>query len=93
MEKITYETFAKFCSNWRANSKKISDAYKIDIDLIHFSDLFFANEEILLKIIFGETKTDMLIDWLAQNWNGEYKIDGEKFKINNDDDMWRFLNE
>jgi hypothetical protein len=84
---MTKRTFEKFINISIEKGKKEKIIYDNGLDLINFMDDYFSINNILLKSIFGEETSDIIIDFITDSIYDELEKNQDNYIIYKDDEI------
>jgi hypothetical protein len=85
------EAFIDLIERMKATSESVSEAYRLKIDLIEFSDSWEQIITILLKELFTEEGYDWICWWAYEDGRKAWEKDGTDIPMDTAEDLYNYL--
>lgn len=85
------EAFIDLIERMKATAESVSEAYRLKIDLIEFSDPWEQIITILLKEVFTEEGYEWISWWLCENGREAWEKDGTPIPMDTAEDLYNYL--
>ena len=85
------EAFIDLIERMKATSESVSEAYRLKIDLIEFSDSWEQIITILLKELFTEEGYEWISWWLCENGREAWEENGTPIPMDTVEDLYNYL--